>query len=87
MTNKANGTLYTGITNDIMRRVQEHKIRQIAGFTSKYYLHMLVYVEMHDFPDVAIAREKQLKKWRRKWKVELIENSNPEWRDLSNMLL
>ncbi len=87
MTNKAHGTLYTGITNDITRRVEEHKTRQIVGFTSKYFLHILVYVETHDFPDIAIAREKQLKKWRRQWKIELIEYSNPEWKDLSYTLL
>ncbi len=87
MTNKAHGTLYIGITNDITRRVEEHKARQVKGFTSKYFLHILVYVEAYDFPDVAIAREKQLKKWLRQWKIKLIESSNPEWKDLSLALL
>jgi len=76
-------TLYTGITNDLDRRVYEHKHKLVPGFTSKYHIDRLVYVE--DTPDVeaAIAREKQIKGWRRSKKIALIESSNPAWRDSS----
>ena len=84
MTNKRNGTLYTGMTNNIERRVYEHKHKLVKGFTSKYGLNILVYFE--DFNDVtdAIIREKQIKGWVRKKKLVLIELLNPEWKDLSN---
>ena len=77
-----NGTLYIGVTNDIIRRVYEHKNNVIDGFTKKYNVHKLVYCE--EFSDVcdAITREKQLKRWNRQWKIELIESINPEWDDL-----
>ena len=77
-----NGTLYVGVTNNIVRRVWEHKSGVADGFTKKYKVHRLVYAEFHDEMLDAIAREKQIKKWRRAWKLELIEQENPEWRDL-----
>ena len=77
-----NGTLYIGVTNDLLRRVYEHKKKIFKGFTSKYYVDMLVYFEETDDIGAAIQREKQLKKWNRKWKIELIEKINPDWNDL-----
>jgi len=77
-----NGTLYIGVTNNIIRRVYEHKQKIIKGFTSKYNIIKLVYIE--EFTDIkeALTREKNLKKWKRSWKIELIEKTNPEWKDL-----
>jgi len=77
-----NGTLYTGVTSDFVSRICEHKQGLIEGFTKRYGVHMLVYIEFHDTMDDAIKREKQIKRWRRAWKIELIERSNPDWRDL-----
>ena len=77
------GMLYTGVTNNLERRVFEHKTKLVPGFTSKYNLTQLVYYESIDSIDVAISREKQIKGWLRKWKVALIETMNPEWKDLS----
>ncbi len=77
-----NGTLYIGVTSDLRKRVWEHKHDQADGFTKKYGIHMLVYFEQCDDMLGAIAREKQLKKWDRSWKIELIESFNPEWNDL-----
>jgi putative endonuclease len=70
------------VTNDLARRIYEHKTKAVAGFTSKYGVNRLVWFETYDDPTAAIAREKQLKKWRRDWKVALIEVDNPDWRDL-----
>ena len=84
MTNKSNTVLYTGVTNDIVRRVYEHKHKLVKGFTSRYNITKLVYYEASTDINGAIAREKQLKGWRRQKKVVLIEASNPTWRDLSN---
>ena len=84
---KRNGTLYIGVTNDIIKRVYEHKNNLIDGFTKKYNVHLLVYYEQITDIDSAIQREKQLKKWNRKWKLKLIEEANPEWDDLYNSLL
>jgi putative endonuclease len=85
MTSRRNGTIYIGVTNDLERRVAEHKQGLIEGFTKEYHVHLLVYLEW--FSDIrdAIAREKQLKKWNRQWKLELIEKENPEWIDLSTV--
>ncbi|MBI5214708.1 MAG: GIY-YIG nuclease family protein [Ignavibacteriae bacterium] len=83
MTNRRNGTLYTGVTNNLERRVYEHKHKLIQGFTSKYGLHQLVYFEDTIDVNAAIAREKQIKGWVRKKKLALIESINPEWKDLS----
>ncbi len=82
LTSARDGTLYTGITNNLIRRVYEHKSGGIEGFTKKYKTNKLVYFE--ETPDVqsAITREKRIKKWRRSWKIELIEKNNPQWRDL-----
>lgn len=82
LASKRNGTLYTGVTSDLVKRVWEHKNDVVQGFTSRYRVHSLVYFEMHDTMDVAITREKQVKEWQRAWKIRLIEESNPEWRDL-----
>ena len=82
MASKRNGTLYIGVTSDMVGRVSLHKQDLIEGFTKRHGVHQLVYVEFHDTMDKAIARETQLKWWRRSWKIALIEESNPEWRDL-----
>ena len=82
LASKRNGTLYIGVTNNLKRRVYEHKHRLMPGFTAKYNVHHLVYFEATDNSYTAITREKQLKKWNRAWKIELIESKNPEWRDL-----
>ncbi|MCJ7813841.1 MAG: GIY-YIG nuclease family protein [Candidatus Atribacteria bacterium] len=82
LANKRNGTLYIGVTSNLVKRVCEHKNNIIEGFTKKYNIHKLVYYEITDDIESAIRREKQLKKWNRKWKLNLIENSNPEWIDL-----
>ena len=82
LASKRNGTLYTGVTSDLVRRIWEHKNDFVEGFTQDYQTHSLVYYELHDDMTAAIAREKQIKKWNRQWKLRLIEKSNPEWRDL-----
>ena len=79
---KRNGTLYVGVTNNLLRRIYEHKKKIIKGFTSKYNVNMLVYFEETDNIFYAIKREKQIKKWYRKWKLKTIEEFNPEWKDL-----
>lgn len=86
MTNKPLGVLYVGITNDIHRRVSEHKSSQIKGFTQKYNLHKLVWFEYHDDIKTAIDHEKRLKNWKRDWKIDLIEKLNPDWTDLAETL-
>jgi len=82
LTNKKYGTLYIGITNNLLRRVYEHKNGAIKGFIKKYNLNKLVYFEQINDINSAILREKRLKKWNRAWKIELIESINPEWKDL-----
>ena len=82
LASKKNGTLYIGLTNDLQKRVYDHKNNLIKGFTQKYNVHQLVYYETYNKIWEAIAREKQLKKWNRQWKINLIEKSNPEWKDL-----
>lgn len=82
LANKRHGTLYVGVTSDLVKRVWEHRNGAVEGFTSRYGVHSLVYYEMHDDMEQALLREKRLKKWRRAWKVALIERSNPAWRDL-----
>ena len=86
LASKGNGTLYTGITSNIARRMEEHKNNTVEGFTKKYKVHMLVYYEIFSDVYMAISREKQLKKWNRKWKINLIEKNNPRWKDLSYTL-
>ena len=82
MASKPNGTLYIGATSDLVKRVWEHKNNSVDGFTNKYEVHRLVYYELHGDMLSVITREKQLKKWNRAWKLELIEEKNPEWKDL-----
>ena len=87
LASKRNGTLYIGVTNNLIKRIGEHKSGKIEGFTKKYEVHDLVYVERHGQIKYAIKREKQLKKWNREWKLALIEKENPEWKDLYDGLL
>jgi putative endonuclease len=84
---RRNGTLYTGSTEAVLVRVQQHKDRIRAGFTAKYGVHHLVWFEEHQTRDEAFRRERQIKKWRRVWKLELIERSNVEWRDLHEEMM
>ncbi len=84
MTNDKNGTLYVGVTNNLVRRVYEHKHKIIKGFTSRYELSKLVYYEIYDDELTAIQREKTLKRYLRNWKKDLIEKNNPDWNDLYN---
>jgi putative endonuclease len=77
-----NGTLYVGVTNDLIRRVYEHRNDLVSGFTKQYRVHDLVYFEVFDDAREAIAREKRLKRWHRAWKIELIERDNKDWQDL-----
>jgi putative endonuclease len=76
-------TLYIGVTNNLARRIYEHRNKLVEGFTKKYNLTKLVYIEKHSSIETAIRREKQLKNWHRQWKINLIESVNPEWKDLS----
>jgi len=84
LTNSNNNVLYIGVTNDLKRRIYEHKNKLFPGFSSRYNLNKLVYFEYFPKIDDAILREKRLKKWKREWKNELIEKMNPEWNDLYN---
>jgi putative endonuclease len=81
------GTLYIGVTNNLIKRIYQHKEEQVKGFTKKYGLRKLVYYETHCDINEAILREKQLKKWRRDWKISLIEENNPHWIDIYNELI
>jgi putative endonuclease len=87
MSNKPNGTLYVGVSADIVRRAFEHRTGAASGFTRRYGLHCLVWFEWHDEIRSAIEREKQIKNWRRNWKVWLIHENNPNWDDLYPTLL
>ncbi|HVT55882.1 MAG TPA: GIY-YIG nuclease family protein [Xanthobacteraceae bacterium] len=82
LASRKQGTLYIGVTRDLIRRTYEHKSKQVPGFTSRYDVRRLVWFETYDDPTTAITREKEIKKWRREWKVALIEKENPDWRDL-----
>ena len=86
MASQKNGTLYIGVTNDLKRRVEEHKLDLVKGFTKKYQVHMLVYFEVFGSIEDAIKREKQLKNWKRDWKLKLIEENNCNWKDLYDEL-
>ena len=86
MASKRNGTLYVGVTNDIGRRAYEHRTGAVEGFTPRYGVKRLVYYELHDDIETAIGREKTVKRWPRKWKLDLIEGMNPEWSDLCETL-
>jgi putative endonuclease len=83
LTNRANGTLYIGVTDDLARRLEEHRSGVGSKFVQKYYLKRLVYAERHEEIQTAIQRETSLKRWPRTWKVQLIEKANPEWNDLA----
>ena len=87
MTNRPNGTLYVGVTNDVVRRTHEHRTGAIIGFTKRCGLHLLVYFERHEDIRMAIQREKNIKEWPRAWKTRLITHVNPEWHDLYSDLL
>jgi len=87
LASKRNGTLYVGMTNDLSRRLHEHKHGLVDGFTKKYAVHRLVWYETTYTPGRAITLEKQIKKWKRAWKIRLIEESNPTWEDLSVQLV
>ena len=82
MASQRNGTLYIGVTTDLIARVYEHKSDLTDGFTKKYCVHMLVYYKECENIVAAVAKEKRIKKWNRSWKLQLIENVNPEWKDL-----
>jgi putative endonuclease len=87
LASKKNGTLYTGVTSDLIKRIYQHKNNEIDGFTKRYSVKTLVYFEQSENMLTAIAREKQLKKWNRSWKINLIEKCNPNWNDLYCELL
>lgn len=82
LASRHHGTLYVGVTSDLVKRVWEHKNNVVEGFTKKYGVHDLVYFEVHADMTQAIQREKRIKKWNRAWKIELIEQGNPDWHDL-----
>lgn len=83
LASKKNGTLYIGVTSNLAKRIGQHKEGKIKGFTKKYHVHMLVYYETFDDVHRAIQREKELKRWNRQWKIRLIEEENPFWKDIS----
>jgi len=87
LASKRNGTLYTGVTSNLIHRVWQHKHNSFQGFTRKYNVKTLVYYEVHENAESALTREKKIKRWRRAWKLGLIEDSNPEWRDLYEDIL
>ena len=87
LASQRNGTLYVGVTSDLVKRVWQHRNNLIAGFTKTYGVHMLVYYERHDSMEQAIIREKRLKRWDREWKLRLIEKVNPDWNDLYESIL
>jgi len=87
LASKRNGTLYIGVTSDLLKRIWEHRNDMVEGFTRRYGVHRLVWYEVHESMESAIEREKRLKEWKRKWKLELIERSNPDWRDLYDMIV
>jgi putative endonuclease len=82
LASRKDGPTYIGVTNDIVRRIFEHRTKAVRGFTSKYNNTRLVWFEIYDDPISAISREKEIKKWKRAWKVQLIEEKNPQWDDL-----
>jgi putative endonuclease len=87
LANKRNGTLYIGVTSNLVKRVWEHKNDVIEGFTRRYNIHLLVWYELYNDMESAIMREKRIKEWKRKWKLELIESSNPKWKDLYSKII
>ena len=87
LASQRNGTLYIGVTSNLIKRVWEHQTNIVEGFTKKYKVHTLVWYEIHETKNSAIQREKTLKKWRRKWKIRLIESFNPDWKDLYEIIV
>jgi len=87
MSNQFRGTLYIGVTSDLVKRVYEHRSNAVDGFTKRYGLHQLVYYEIHDDVREAIQRETQMKAWKRQWKIDLIEKDNPYWNDLFDSIV
>jgi putative endonuclease len=87
LASKKNGTLYVGVTSDLVKRIWDHKNDIVKGFTKRYKIHDLVWHELHDNIDAAIEREKNMKEWKRAWKVKLIEENNPQWNDLYDSIL
>ena len=86
LASRRHGTLYVGVTNDLVRRVWEHREGIVEGFTKRYGVKRLVYFELFEEPGDAIVREKAIKKWRREWKINIIERENPDWTDLYNVV-
>ena len=86
LTSKTNGTLYTGVTSNLLKRIWQHKNNLVEGFTSKYNVHTLVWYEVHETMESAIQREKAIKNWKRDWKIKVIEDLNPGWCDLHRSL-
>ena len=82
LASQRNGTLYVGVTSDLVQRVYQHRSDAVEGFTQKFQVHTLAWYELHETMESAIVREKQIKKWNRKWKLRIIEEFNPSWRDL-----
>jgi len=82
LASRRNGTLYVGVTSDLIKRVWEHKSDVVDGFAKEYGIHCLVWYELHGSMEIAIQREKAIKRWKRQWKINLIESENPKWRDL-----
>ena len=87
LASKKNGTLYIGVTSNLIKRIWEHKNNLVQGFTKQYNVHDLVWYELHENMESAILREKMLKEWKRTWKLELIESSNPNWHDLYDTII
>jgi putative endonuclease len=87
LASRRHGTLYIGVTNSLQKRLEQHRNGEGSSFVKTYGVHRLVHSESYDRPDEAIAREKQLKRWKRDWKIELIERDNLDWRDLSDLLV
>jgi len=87
MASKKNGTLYIGVTSELVKRIWEHKNDLVEGYTKRYKVHNLVWYELHDNIDAAIEREKNMKEWKRVWKIKLIEKDNPNWNDLYETII
>ena len=87
LASRRNGTLYTVMTSDLVRRMWQHRNGEVEGFTKQYSVKTLVYYEIHQSAESAITREKQIKKWRRRWKIRMIENKNPHWNDLYDKII
>jgi putative endonuclease len=87
LASKRNGTLYAGVTGNLVQRIWQHRNDVMDGFSKEYCVHLLVYFELHSDIEAAITREKRIKKWNRAWKLKLIEKSNPEWGDLWDQIV